>query len=403
MPNQKISELTTATNPSVNDVLPIVNEGSTKKITAASLLTNTLSASIVSLSGMRTRQIQITPDWLTFSSAQQSASLLSNVFLHPGGLDIAIGDFFTGQANRNTSRSQNTYNLLNSGNVFIGACAGRGCNKATYFGVPRYNIAIGSGAGANLGAADDSFCSGRTRANEHNVVIGLQAGFCLCSSVGYSPSKNTILGNRAGTFLKCYSSGNVFMGYGSARYLERGRHNVSIGYQAICDTGSGATRYIQKNVAIGYRAGRGLGCCSCHNVAIGSCATIGVPSNYAGVKTVEGSVSIGAYACTRYSGSIALGSNVRAYQCGDIVIGSNSRSTSSANNSIIIGRNNTLSTSMSGAIVLGSCNGSDIRHSFVLGSPVFPLSAMQDTTLTGQVSSLFVLINGQNRRIPILI
>jgi len=33
---------------------------------------------------------------------------------------------------------------------------------------------------------------------------------------------------------------------------------------------------------------------------------------------------------------------------------------------------------------------------------MFPLSARVDTTLSGQVSSLFVTINGVNRRIPIL-
>jgi hypothetical protein len=190
------------------------------------------------------------------------------------------------------------------------------------------------------------------------------------------------------------------MGYEVARYIVKSRHNTFIGYRVANDFSLGNNNYPTYNVAIGSCAGSGLRCCSQANVMIGNKATV---NPFSGTYRVQGSVAIGNTAYVFRSASIALGSGAMACQPGDIVIGPGSRSANGiGNHSTVIGRGNSLgSSSLSGVIVLGACN-ADVRTTFVLGSPVHPLSARVDTTLTGQVSSLFVTINGVNRRIPIL-
>ena len=125
------------------------------------------------------------------------------------------------------------------------------------------------------------------------------------------------------------------------------------------------------------------------------------------------SVAIGSRAYSYNSNNVSIGACAAAHNQGDITIGYCSFSKRFAGGSIpagghqiVIGRGNCFTSTdvgspLSGAIVLGSCN-QNISTSFVLGSPMFPLSARIDTTLSGQVSSLFVTINGVNRRIPIL-
>jgi hypothetical protein len=149
---------------------------------------------------------------------------------------------------------------------------------------------------------------------------------------------------------------------------------------------------------VGACAGCGLKCCSSNNVIIGYRANI---NGFGAGYKVDNSTVVGNNAYVFRSSSVALGAGAFAYRFGDIIIGSGSRSATNADHMIVIGKDNSFRSGLSGGIVLGSCN-REITTTFVLGSPVFPLSARQDTTLTGQISSLFVTINGVNRRIPIL-
>ena len=379
MPNQKISELTTATNPSVIDVLPIVNGGSTKKITAASLMTNTLSATMVSVSALKVN---------------------NNVFFRAQGGAIAIGDRGTGQT------------IIDSGacfsehawNVFLGFCAGKGVSKGVYGGMPSCNIAIGHKAGYRLGGDDDPSCAGRVNVNSRNTIIGNNAGQYLCAGGFYASVKNVILGDYAFQSAKSKTCQNVIIGYKAASYVCDGSDNVFIGYRATCNAGP---RNLTRNTVIGACAGRGLSCNSSGNIAIGALSKVGVPSGYYGSVVISNAIAIGNYACAQSCHSVALGSSAMARLRGDVVVGFSSAARFSGGHMTVIGSCNCFSTSnigsqLSGAIVIGSCN-RDISTTFVLGSPVFPLSARPDTTLTGQISSLFVTINGENRRIPILI
>jgi hypothetical protein len=397
MPNQKISELTTATNPSVSDVLPIVNGGSTKKITAASLLTNSLSATSMALSGVVVRKnIEIYNPELA-AGASDNQRNFNNVFLHAANGQIAIGDCDTGKASRALGSG---YRSVQNANIFIGGAAGKGVQRGTYGSTvpPFRNIAIGAKAGCLLGSDDDASCSGRSRYNKYNIIIGNYAGTYLCADTGYASQKNVIIGDRSFQVAAACATNSISIGYGTGRYVTKSRNNVFVGHGAVNDFSSGGTNYPRCNTVLGACAGCGLRCNSSGNVIIGYKATV---NGFAGQRTVYGSVAIGNVAYAFRSGSIAMGSGAFAYQFGDIVIGSGSRSSNAADNTISIGRNNSFNSSISGSIVLGSCN-TGINTSFVLGSPVFPLSARIDTSLTGQVSSLFVTINGVNRRIPIL-
>jgi hypothetical protein len=187
---------------------------------------------------------------------------------------------------------------------------------------------------------------------------------------------------------------------------------VFIGYKTVGEYGN---RFLCGNTVIGACAGRGLPCNSNSNTAIGVSTSVGIPAGYTGSEVVGGAIAVGAFACAARSNSIALGTSTRVYGCnsiaigtnsctrcqGDVIIGHCSSASYSASHVTVIGSCNSFFTSrLSGAIVLGSCN-QNISTTFVLGSPVFPLSARPDTTLAGQVSSLFVTINGQNRRIAI--
>lgn len=396
MANQKISELTTATSPSVNDVLPIVNGGSTKKITASSLMSNTLSASTIALSGAKVyKNIQLS----LYPEASIGDANNCNVFLHAANGDIAIGDSRTGQTFR---ISTNSVRSLNLGNIFLGAGAGCGVKKGVYYGQPVRNIAIGSRAGESLGGADDSSCGGRANYNCNNTMVGHYAGRGLCVDGLYTARDNVVMGGNAFQRAQSQACKNVIIGVCAGAYLYKSMGNVVIGNCALpcfVDATCPATQY---NVVIGTCAGIGLQKASTSNVMIGFCATVG--SRYSGQCNYS-SIAIGRTTCADSCNSVAMGAFARASANSSIVIGGSSRTRFGASNQIVIGINNCFSynnvgSNLSGAIVLGSCN-RDISTTFVLGSPVFPLSARPDTTLAGQVSSLFVTINGENRRLAI--
>jgi hypothetical protein len=392
MPNQKISELTTATNPSVNDVLPIVNGGATKKITAASLMSNTLSASIISLSGV---SLGMGINLLTKSFG--GTPLTSGLSIHNALGQIAIGDSSTGRTFRNVGPYRNLTDFKT--NIFIGAAAGLGVSKGVYGAYPLGNIAIGTRAGKYLGGDDDCSCSGRKCSNQANTIVGNYAGYRLCASGLYASQKNVILGDNSLRSVQNRADGNVSIGHSAGKYLTCAFGNVIIGYRAAGSNSVGWNSSIPVgNVIIGLCAGQTSHCNSCDNVMIGC---------YANVSTNKcRSVAIGSRAFAYHSNAVSIGGCTIARNPGDVIVGYRSYTKNSGGHQIVIGRDNCFISSdagspLSGAIVLGSCN-QNISTSFVLGSPMFPLSARVDTTLSGQVSSLFVTINGVNRRIPIL-
>lgn len=402
MANLKISELTTATNPSVSDVLPIVNQASTKKITAASLLANTLSASTMALSGAVVyKNVQLYNPELSIGASDIQKNF-NNVFLHAGNGQIAIGDCETGKTFRRGT-AIGGYRSVQNGNIFIGGAAGTGVSRGTYGGQPFRNIAIGAKAGCCLGGDDDATCSGRTRYNRYNTLIGNYAGASLCADTNYAAQKNIVIGDKSFQSAANIVTNSISIGYAAGKYLAKSRNNTFIGYRAAAAFSMSGDAYPKFNVVLGACAGQALKCISSNNVMVGYLATVGSMNASC---TINSSVAIGSQTCVVKSNAVAIGAAAFAYMERDIVIGWGSRSRYSGGNQIVIGAGNqftgqSVGSNLSGAIVLGSCN-QNISTTFVLGSPVFPLSARIDTTLTGQVSSLFVTINGTNRRIPIL-
>ena len=83
--------------------------------------------------------------------------------------------------------------------------------------------------------------------------------------------------------------------------------------------------------------------------------------------------------------------------------GTNNR-TGSENIFIGDGANTATSTmsALSGVIVIGSNAKAHLNNELSIGSSTYPLSTVSDVTLTGQVSSVVLRLNGQLFRIPII-
>lgn len=127
-------------------------------------------------------------------------------------------------------------------NIAIGTYAlwsvpNTGCN--TWLG---NNIAIGHGAGAQLGIVDLSACSG-CQLMEGNIYIGAQSGeYAKCAH------NNTFVGNSAGVGLQ-NGEGNVAIGYRSAaNSSHNGDNNITIGCN-VCAGGFGAS--VSNKILIG--------------------------------------------------------------------------------------------------------------------------------------------------------
>jgi len=347
MPNQRISELTAVTSPSVNDVLPIVNEGATKKITIPNLVNNTLSGTTLSVSA-----VQLPGNFLMKSVSA------NNLFL---------GNSSTGNNNlRNSNNFVFGINSANSlsasrSNVVMGADSTK---NAVFL---NNNIILGDASGGGMG-----FCFGSNvtsvpipDAIENNIVMGTRAGFKLsqasfCNRVAnFDPcgtfysydcacgtSRNNIfLGDHTGHSAK-YSCCNIMIGASAGRLLNGGFNNIFMGVQA-----GGRTNNSSNNVFIGLSAG----VCSCNgggnsvNIGTGAgrCAgsssiNIGYKANYFGCRV---GINIGRYSGFRDIGddnvNIGNSANCRGQSssCRNIIIGSLAGIGCGTNNSsnVIIG------------------------------------------------------------------
>lgn len=279
MPNQKISELTAATSPSVNDVLPIVNEGATKKITIPNLVNNTLSGTMLSVSA-----VQLTGNFLMKSVSA------NNLFL---------GNNSTGNNNlRNSNNFVFGINSANSlsasrSNVVMGADSTK---NAVFL---NNNIVLGDASGGGMG-----FCFGSNFTSvpipdtiENNIVMGTRAGFKLsqasfcnryqmydsCGNPYFSYSykcgtskDNILLGNHTGHTAN-YMCNNIMIGASAGRLLTNGKNNnIFIGTQAggianahsnvFMGLSAGICAYGSKSIAIGFAAGR---CTTSETISIG--------------------------------------------------------------------------------------------------------------------------------------
>ena len=310
MPNQKISELTAVTSPSVNDVLPIVNEGATKKITIPNLVNNTLSGTMLSVSA-----VQLPGNFLMKSVSA------NNLFL---------GNNATGNNNlRNSNNFVFGINSANSlsaskSNVVMGADSTK---NAVFL---NNNIFLGDASGGSMG-----FCFGSNHfpnislpaSIESNIVMGTRAGFKLsqasfCDRItNYGPcgtyytydykcgtSRNNIfLGDHSG-HTASYSCCNIMIGASAGRLLINGSSNIFIGTQAggrnnkcnnvFIGLSAGICAYAGKAIAIGLGAGR----------CAGDSINIGYKANYFGCRS---GINIGCFAgfCDLGYENINIGNN----------------------------------------------------------------------------------------------
>jgi trimeric autotransporter adhesin len=326
MPNQKISELTAVTNASVNDVLPIVNEGATKKITIPNLVGNTLSGTMLSVSA-----VQLPGNFLMKSVSA------NNLFL---------GNNATGNNNlRNSNNFVFGINSANSlsasrSNVVMGADSTK---NAVFL---NNNIFLGDASGGGMG-----FCSGSNFTSislpasiENNIVIGTRAGFKLSQasfcdritcdgpcgtyftySYACGTSRNNIfLGDHSGHSAK-YSCCNIMIGASAGRLLNSGFNNIFMGQQAGGRTNSSNNVFIGLSAGIcSYSGGRaiaiGLGAGRC----AGNSISIGYKANYFGCRS---GINIGCYA-----GFCDVG-----YENVNIGFNANCRGRSSSSRNVIIG------------------------------------------------------------------
>jgi len=326
MPNQKISELTAVTSPSINDVLPVVNEGTTKKITVPNLVNNTLSGTMLSLSG-----VQLPGNFLVKSVSA------NNLFL---------GNNATGNNNlRNSNNFVFGINSANSlsasrSNVVMGADSTK---NAVFL---NNNIFLGDASGGGMG-----FCFGSNHFPnislpspiENNIVIGTRAGFRLsqasfCDRVtNYGPcgiyytysaqcgtSKNNIfLGDHTG-HTATYSCNNIMIGASAGRLVVNGQNNVFIGLQAGGRTNSNSNVFIGLSAGICGYSGRAVAIGMGAGRYAGNSISIGYKANYFSCRS---SISIGCFA-----GCCDLG-----YENINIGTGSNCRGHNSSSRNIIIG------------------------------------------------------------------
>jgi hypothetical protein len=240
-------------------------------------------------------------------------------------------------------------------NTFIGSCAGY---SITYGG---YNTFIGYKAGAD------------NTSGSRNNFIGRYAG-----RFNTAGSSNNFLGYRAG-LCNTSGSGNNFLGSQSGFRNTTGNYNNFLG----CNAGSNNTSGTRNNF-IGYAAG-GRNTTGSENIFLGS---------RTGYNNTAGGCNIFIGGC---SGQNSCGSR-------NIFIGPGIGSNDSiGGNNILIGSNNNFSNNtLSGVIVLGIGAFASANNTLNLGSVSTPLSTVRATTLTNQVSSLVVFLNGTSVRIPIL-
>lgn len=300
-------------------------------------------------------------------------------------------------------------------NIAIGDCAQSGCVHTSMS-----NVFIGKNSGKfnSTGGA--------------NIAIGQRTMYC--NTTGTS---NVAIGNYAG-FNITSGSGNVFLGNNAGLVTTAGTHNIGIGGSAMSSLARG-----QYNIAIGSNAGR-RGCCTAacnifigtnaaaggfnynaniqskNNVFIGSgagkCASDGNYNNFIGFCVGARASSSGCFNnfIGERSGYDNNGSfnNFLGYRAGNRNTSGNNNTfigrsagctnTTGANN-IIIGNGADMTiNSLSGVIVMGAGALASASNTLVLGSTTTRLSAVPATTLTNQVSSLIVILNGTSLRIPIL-
>jgi len=292
MPNQKISELTAVTSPSINDVLPVVNEGTTKKITVPNLVNNTLSGTMLSLSG-----VQLPGNFLVKSVSA------NNLF---------VGNNATG--NNNLRNSNNLVFGINSANSLSASRSnvvmGADSTKNAVF--LNSNIFLGDASGGGMG-----FCFGSNFTSiplpptiENNIVMGTRAGFRL---------------SQASYCYRCQlidSCGNVFYQY--FQKCGTSKNNIFLG-----DHSGHAATYSYDNIMIGVSAGRGLTCGS-DNIFMGRRAGglsrdnasrnlfIGLSAGIFSTGTNSIAMGIGAGRCTN-GGSVSIGYKANYFGCRDTI------------------------------------------------------------------------------------
>lgn len=199
-----------------------------------------------------------------------------------------------------------------------------------------------------------------------------------------------MIGTFAGAFGCCTATDNVFIGAYAGRANNYGASGCTLIAGCFNNViGKNAGKYMTSgntNNFFGYRAGycnRG----GCSNNFIGysagaACLNTGSYNNFIGFRA--------GFCNTSGKNNTFIGRNAGC--CNN----------TGANN-IMIGNGVNMNTAgLSGVIVLGTDALASASNTLVLGSATTRLSAVPATTLTNQVSSLIVILNGTSLRIPIL-
>ena len=157
-------------------------------------------------------------------------------------------------------------------------------------------------------------------------------------------------------------SNNNFFGFGVGGYNTTGSQNNFLGDFAGARNSTGT-----HNNFLGY--------------CVGYCNSTGSYNNFLG----------------RHAGRFSTGCSNNFFG-----LSAGTNNISGSNNTIIGNSANVATDALSGVIVLGTNATAQLNNELAIGSSTWPLSTVSDVTLTGQVSSVILRLNGSLFRVPII-
>ena len=189
-------------------------------------------------------------------------------------------------------------------NIRIGLNAGDSISSAS--GV----IAIGENAGTNITSSSNAIMIGKQAGQNHTSATSI----CIGENAGQinTGTNNLHIGSNAGRIGSGGNNYNVSVGYRAFYDMGSGFHNVAMGYEALGGTSSSNT--YDNNVAIGYHAlwSNTAAFTGDGNVAVGSSAgdsiTSGTNNTAIGFQADCAATGTNQIACG--AGAVASGSNV---------------------------------------------------------------------------------------------
>ena len=314
----KISTLPTLATVTAATIVPVVESGATKKVTAAALatyITGTVVASSVSAATPTAAGV-VYASTLDLSGNATTAVGYQALKVNAGSSNVSVG---ADSLRSNTSGARNvavgyqglTANISGNENTAVGGYA------LAALTVNNNNTAVGYTAGCNVtGSVNDAFgnaalygASGST--GSYNSAFGQQSLYSLTSG-----NQNVAVG-RSALYSLTNGSYNVAMGVQSMYGMTTSNWNTGIGYQALY---SSTTAY-GTNTAVGYQSL--YSATDNSNTAVGYQAGYGITSGHnnvcIGKNAGNGAVVLAGGALNVIIGSGAYGSDPGDYYA--IVIG----------------------------------------------------------------------------------